>query len=165
MLVGRMSKPSAALLIAFRRLCLGVLEQVLKIGTIADRVQVGVGLESVEIERSSVNDSSQHFDNSTSVSIATELIGLAQLGRIDRASHTVLDTDQRDRKSKVARQTVFPMRVKVGSAFVEIDGTLERLKCFNGIPRLLEQPAETAVTLGQLSASDWRRPDAWRQAV
>src|SRR4051794_20058054 len=72
-------KDQLALLPAWRRFLLDVLHQGLEVGAVADRVEVVVVLEDLEVDEAPSDGAAQCLDGPLAVQLASDPVALAQL--------------------------------------------------------------------------------------
>ena len=116
------SQPQGFFSVFFRHL----LEQLLKIRAVAQRIKVGVGLANLETGKAACNSAVESAHGACAINLAAQAISGAKLGLVVRRGRGWASTNQRNAKRKVDRKLVIVRGIKLGKTFEQIHRTLER---------------------------------------
>ena len=111
-----MSPVNFATLVFFCQL----LEQLLKIRAVAQRIQVGVGLANFETGKAACNSAVESAHGTRAINLAAQAISGAKLGLVVRRGRGWASADQRNAKREVDRELVTVRGIKLRKTFEQI---------------------------------------------
>ena len=102
-----------------------LLEQLLKIRAVAQRIQIDVGLANFETGKAVCHGAVESGHGTRAINLAAQAISGAELGLVVRRGRGWASADQRNAKREIDRELVTVRGIKLGKTFKQIHSALE----------------------------------------